>query len=173
MNFFVLLSLILFAGMVLLVSVPLLLLVFWGVNRWLLKGRFKLLYRIVLSIGIPFLFICLVFIVTYYAPYSTSDMDERLERLVPEIKLPPYKITEYSSRWLDGDDIKDTYQIVFMDGKDYALRRTLDSLVIANPKWKKLGDEFVYDTIFWENEIVDSIIVRPSSGSATVINYKW
>lgn len=100
-------------------------------------------------------------------------MDERLERLVPEIKLPPYKITEYSSRWLDGDDIKDTYQIVFMDGKDYALRRTLDSLVIANPKWKKLGDEFVYDTIFWENEIVDSIIVRPSSGSATVINYKW
>jgi len=137
-------------------------------------GReFKLLYRILLSIGIPFLFICIVFIDTYYTPYSTSDMNERMERLIPEIKLPPYSITKYSSRYVGGDDLKDTYQIVFKNGKDLALKRTLDSLLIVNPKWKNIDNEYVYDTIFWEDEIVDSIIIRPLDGSATFINYKW
>ncbi len=173
MNSFVLLSLILGSIVLLLVSVPLLLLLFWAVNRWILDGKFKLLYRILLSIGIPFLFICIVFIDTYYTPYSTSDMNERMERLIPEIKLPPYSITKYSSRYVGGDDLKDTYQIVFKNGKDLALKRTLDSLLIVNPKWKNNDNEYVYDTIFWEDEIVDSIIIRPLDGSATFINYKW
>lgn len=132
-----------------------------------------MLYRILLSIGIPFLFICIVFLDTYYAPYSTSDMNKRLERLIPEIKLPPYTITNYSSSYVGGDDLKNTYQIVFKNGKDLALKRILDSLIIANPKWKNIDNEYVYDTIFWENEVVDSIIIRPLDGSATFINYKW
>ena len=173
MNSFVLLSLILGSIVLLLVSVPLLLLLFWAVNRWILDGKFKLLYRILLSIGIPFLFICIVFIDTYYTPYSTSDMNERMERLIPEIKLPPYAITNYSSCYVGGDDLKETYQIVFKNGKDLELKRTLDSLLIVNPKWKNNDNEYVYDTIFWEDEIVDSIIIRPLDGSATFINYKW
>ena len=100
-------------------------------------------------------------------------MNERMERLIPEIKLPPYSITKYSSRYVGGDDLKDTYQIVFKNGKDLALKRTLDSLLIVNPKWKNIDNEYVYDTIFWEDEIVDSIIIRPLDGSATFINYKW
>lgn len=173
MNFFVLLSLMLGSVVLLLASVPLLLLVFWAVNRWILKRRLKLLYRILLSIGIPFLFICIVFLDTYYAPYSTSDMNKRLERLIPEIKLPPYTITNYSSSYVGGDDLKNTYQIVFKNGKDLALKRILDSLIIANPQWKNIDNEYVYDTIFWENEVVDSIIIRPLKGTATFINYKW
>ena len=49
----------------------------------------------------------------------------------------------------------------------------MDSLSNINPKWKKNCNEYVYDTIFWENEIVDSIIVRPLEGTATFISYKW
>ncbi len=172
MNILVLL-LIIGSVVLLLVSVPLLLLVFWAANRWFLKGRFKLLYRILLSICLPFLLICIMFMETYYAPYSTSDMDERLERIIPEIKLPPYEITENSSRYVGGDDLKETYQIVFKNGKDLVMKRTLDSLIIANPKWKSINNEYVYDTIFWEDEVVDSIIIRPLNGTATFINYKW
>ena len=173
MNFFVLLFFAYYAVIFLILAIPFLLLVSWAVNRWLLKRKLKLKYRILLSIGVPILLVALVFMDIYYAPYSTSNMDNMLLQLVPEIKLPPYKITDYSSVYVGGDDLKDTYQIAFKDGKDESLRSKLDSLVIINPKWKKNGKEYVYDTIFFENEIVDSIIVRPMEGTATFIRYKW
>ncbi len=100
-------------------------------------------------------------------------MNKRLEWLIPEIKLPPYTITKYSSRYLEGDDLKDTYQMVFKNGKDLALKRTLDSLIAANPKWKKNDDVYVYDTIFEGTEVIDSIIIRPLNGTATFIYFKW
>ena len=173
MNFMVFLSLIISSVVLLLVLVPLLLLVFWALNRWVLKGKFKLIYRILLSICIPFVLICFIFLYTYYAPYSTSDMNERLERLVPEIKLPPYKITKYSSIYLEGDDLKDTYQMVFKNGKDLELKRKLDSLIVVNPKWKNINNEYIYDTTFWGYEVVDSIIIRPLKGTATFVDCKW
>lgn len=173
MNFFVLFFFAYYAVIFLIVAIPFLLLVSWAVNRWLLKRKLKLRYRILLSIGVPFLLVVLAFLDIYYTPYSTSNMDGMLSQLVPEIKLPPYKITEYSSVYVGGDDLKDTYNIVFKDGKDEALRGKLDSLLIINPKWKRNGNEYVYDTIFFENEIVDSIIVRPTEGTATFIRYKW
>lgn len=173
MNFFVLLFFFYYAIIFLIVAIPFLLVVLWAVNKWLLKRKLKLKYRILLSIGVAILLVALVFMDIYYAPYSTSNMDNMLLRLVPEIKLPPYKITDYSSVYVGGDDLKDTYQIAFKDGKDESLRSKLDSLVIINPKWKKNGKEYVYDTIFFENEIVDSIIVRPMEGTATFIRYKW
>ena len=154
-------------------AIPFLLVLLWAVNKWLLKRKIKLRYRILLSIGVPILLVVLAFLDIYYAPYSTSNMDSMLSQLVPEIKLPTYKITEYSSVYVGGDDLKDTYHIVFKDGKDESLRSKLDSLVIINPKWKRNGNEYVYDTIFFENEIVDSIIVRPMKGTATFIRYKW
>ena len=173
MNFFVLLFFFYYAIIFLIVAIPFLLVVLWAVNKWLLKRKLKLKYRILLSIGVPIFLVALVFMDIYYAPYSTSNMDNMLLQLVPEIKLPPYKITDYSSVYVGGDDLKDTYQIAFKDGKDESLRSKLDSLVIINPKWKKNGKEYVYDTIFFENEIVDSIIVRPMEGTATFIRYKW
>ena len=173
MNFVVLISLTISSVLILLVLVPLLLLVLWAANKWLLKGKLKLIYRILLSICIPFVLICFIFLYTYYAPYSTSDMNERLEQLIPEIKLPPYTITEFSSRYPEGDDLKETYQIVFKNDKDLALKRSLDSLIIANPKWKKFDNEYVYDTIFEGTEVIDSIIIRPLNGTATFIYYKW
>ena len=173
MNFFVLFFFAYYSVIFLIVAIPFLLLVSWAVNRWLLKRKLKLRYRILLSIGVPFLLVVLAFLDIYYTPYSTSNMDGMLSQLVPEIKLPPYKITEYSSVYVGGDDLKDTYHIVFKDRKDEALRGKLDSLLIINPKWKRNGNEYVYDTIFFENEIVDSIIVRPTEGTATFIRYKW
>lgn len=173
MNFFVLLSFICFAVIFMIIAIPFLLTVLWAVNRWILKRRLKLIYRILLSIGIPIMLVGLAFLDLYYAPYSTSDMDNRLSDLVPEIKLPPYNITEYSSVYVGGDDLKDTYQIVFKEGKDESLKDKLDSLVISNPKWKKTDTEYVYDTIFGGYEIVDSIIISPLNGTATFIQYKW
>lgn len=173
MNFFVLLFFFYYAIIFLIVAIPFLLVLLWAVNKWLLKRKIKLKYRILLSIGVPILLVVLAFLDIYYAPYSTSNMDSMLSQLVPEIKLPTYKITEYSSVYVGGDDLKDTYHIVFKDGKDESLRSKLDSLVIINPKWKRNGNEYVYDTIFFENEIVDSIIVRPMKGTATFIRYKW
>ena len=173
MNFFVLLFFFYYAIIFLIVAIPFLLVLLWAVNKWLLKRKIKLRYRILLSIGVPILLVVLAFLDIYYAPYSTSNMDSMLSQLVPEIKLPTYKITEYSSVYVGGDDLKDTYHIVFKDGKDESLRSKLDSLVIINPKWKRNGNEYVYDTIFFENEIVDSIIVRPMEGTATFIRYKW
>jgi len=173
MNFFVLLFFAYYAVIFLIIAIPFLLLVSWAVNRWLLKRKLKLRYWILLSIGIPISLVVLAFLDIYYAPYSTSNMDGILSQLVPEIKFPPYKITEYSSVYVGGDDLKDTYHIVFKDGKDETLRSKLDSLVIINPKWKRNGNEYVYDTVFFENEIVDSIIVRPSEGTATFIRFKW
>ena len=173
MNFFVILFFFYYAIIFLIVAIPFLLVLLWAVNKWLLKRKIKLKYRILLSIGVPILLVVLAFMDIYYAPYSTSNMDNMLSQLVPEIKLPQYKITEYSSVYVGGDDLKDTYHIVFKDGKDESLRSKLDSLVIINPKWKRNGNEYVYDTIFFENEIVDSIIVRPMKGTATFIRYKW
>ena len=173
MNFFVLLFFFYYAIIFLIVAIPFLLVLLWAVNKWLLKRKIKLRYRILLSIGVPILLVVLAFMDIYYAPYSTSNMDNMLSQLVPEIKLPQYKITEYSSVYVGGDDLKDTYHIVFKDGKDESLRSKLDSLVIINPKWKRNGNEYVYDTIFFENEIVDSIIVRPMEGTAMFIRYKW
>lgn len=173
MNFFVLFFFAYYAVIFLIIAIPFLLLVSWAVNRWLLKRKLKLRYWILLSIGIPISLVVLAFLDIYYAPYSTSNMDGILSQLVPEIKFPPYKITEYSSVYVGGDDLKDTYHIVFKDGKDETLRSKLDSLVIINPKWKRNGNEYVYDTVFFENEIVDSIIVRPSEGTATFIRFKW
>lgn len=173
MNFFVILFFFYYAIIFLIVAIPFLLVLLWAVNKWLLKRKIKLKYRIFFSIGVPILLVVLAFLDIYYAPYSTSNMDSMLSQLVPEIKLPTYKITEYSSVYVGGDDLKDTYHIVFKDGKDESLRSKLDSLVIINPKWKRNGNEYVYDTIFFENEIVDSIIVRPMKGTATFIRYKW
>lgn len=173
MNFFVLLFFFYYAIIFLIVAIPFLLVLLWAVNKWLLKRKIKLKYRILLSIGVPIFLVVLAFLDIYYTPYSTSNMDSTLSQLVPEINLPPYKITEYSSVYVGGDDLKDTYHIVFKDGKDESLRSKLDSLIIFNPKWKRNGYEFVYDTIFFGNEIVDSIIVRPMEGTATFIRYKW
>ena len=173
MNFFVLLFFFYYAIIFLIVAIPFLLVLLWAVNKWLLKRKIKLRYRILLSIGVPILIVVLAFMDIYYAPYSASNMDNMLSQLVPEIKLPQYKITEYISVYVGGDDLKDTYHIVFKDGKDESLRCKLDSLAIINPKWKRNGNEYVYDTIFFENEIVDSIIVRPMEGTATFIRYKW
>ena len=173
MNFFVLLSFLYLATIFLIVAIPILLATLWGLNRWVLKRRLRLVYKILLSFGIPVLLVVLAFIDLYYTPYSTSNMDNRLALLIPEIKLPQYKITEYSSVYVGGDDLKDTYQITFKNGKDESLKRSLDSLVNSNNKWKKIDGVYVYDPTFFEDEIVDSIIVRPLEGKATFVRYKW
>ena len=173
MNLFVLLYFVIYAFFFLVVAIPVLLLVFWAANRWIFKRRFKLVYRILLSLGIPVGLVGLAFLEMYYAPYSTKSMDDRLESLVPELHLPPYKITDYSSVYVGGDDLKDTYNIVFKYGRDESLKRSLDSLVSSSPRWKNNNGVYIYDTTCFENEVKDSIIIRPLDGTAKFVRYKW
>jgi hypothetical protein len=63
-----------YAVMFFIVTVPILLLILWGINKWLLKGRVRLLYRVLLSIAIPLAFIGFIFAYIYYSLYSTSNM---------------------------------------------------------------------------------------------------
>jgi hypothetical protein len=63
--------------------------------------------------------------------------------------------------------------MVFKNGKDLELKRKLDSLIVVNPKWKNINNEYIYDTTFWGYEVVDSIIIRPLKGTATFVDCKW
>ncbi len=155
------------------VAVPILLLILWIINKWLLKGRIRLLYRVLLSIAIPLSFIGLVFADIHYSVYSTSNMNHLLEDIGVGITLPPYEITEYKNEWLIGDDFRDTYQMVFDDATIKSMQPTLDSLCNANEKWTERGDEFVYVTDNMAKECRDTLIIRPYKGTATFIRYMW
>lgn len=162
-----------YAVMFFIVAVPILLLILWGINKWLLKGRVRLLYRVLLSIAIPLAFIGFIFAYIHYSLYSTSNMNHLLEDIGVGIKLPPYEITEYKNEWVAGDDFRDTYQMVFEDATIKSLQPTLDSLCNTSEKWTKRGDEYVYQTYKMEIEFRDTLIIRPNKGTATFIRYMW
>jgi len=155
------------------VAVPILLLILWIVNKWLLKGRIRLLYRVLLSFFIPLAFIGYVFADIHYSFYSTSNMNHLLEDIGVGIKLPPYEITDYKNESMMGDDFRDTYQMVFDDATIKSMQPTLDSLCGANGKWTKRVDEYVYATDNMEKEFRDSLIIRPNKGTATFVRYMW
>lgn len=159
------------------VAVPVLLLILWIINKWVLKGKIRLLYRVLLSIAIPLAFIGIVYYeinhAYYNAYYSTSAMNSRLENIGVGIALPPYEITEYKNVHVIGDDFKDTYQMVFKDTSIKSMQPTLDSLCNANDKWKKKGDEYIFNSVTFETEFNDTLIIRPSKGTATFVRYMW
>lgn len=150
-----------------------LLIVFWIVNRWILKGKIRLLYRILLAIGIPLALLGYDYYSIVHSFYSSSIMDERLENIGVGIKLPPYEITSYKNQHEYGDDFSDTYQIVFNGGRIKTMQSTLDSVCNANEKWKKNGEDYVFITFDNEKEFRDSLIVRPSKGTATFVRLMW
>jgi hypothetical protein len=163
----------LYAVIVFIVAVPILLLILWVINKWLLKGRMRLLYRVLLSIAIPLIFIGYIFADIHFSLYSTSNMNHLLEDVGVGIKLPPYEITEYKNEPMMGDDFRDTYQMVFDDATIKSMQPTLDSLCNANEKWTKKKDEYVYATDNMEKEFRDSLIIRPNKGTATFVRYMW
>ena len=157
----------------LLVAVPILLLVLWIVNRWILKGKIRLLYRILLSFAIPIALIGIGFAYIHYSYYRTSDMDKRLESIGVGITLPPYEITEFKNEHVMADDFRDTYQMVFKDASAMPMLRILDSVSNANSNWETKGDEYVFHSDNPEKEFLDTLIVRPRKGTATFIRYMW
>ncbi len=161
------------AIMLFVVAVPMLLLILWGVNKWILKGKIRLLYRILLSIGLPLAFIGFIYADIHHATYNTSNMDNRLKNIGVEITLPPYEITEYKNEHVIADDFRDTYQMVFQDASIKSMKPTLDSLCDASDKWAKRGGEYIFNSITFESELNDSLIIRPDKGTATFIRYMW
>lgn len=163
----------LYAVIIFIVAVPILLLILWIINKSLLKGRIRLLYRVLLSIAIPIAFIGFIFADIHYSLYSTSNMNHLLEDIGVGIKLPPYEITDYKNESMMGDDFRDTYQMVFDDATIKSMKPTLDSLCGENEKWTKQGDEYVYITSNMAKECRDTLIVRPNKGTATFVRYMW
>lgn len=162
-----------YAAIFFIVAVPMLLLILWVVNTWLLKGKIKLLYRILLSIALLLTVIGIIFADIYFSIYSTSSMNNTLKDIGVGIKLPPYEITEYKNEHVIADDFRDTYQMVFKDTSIKSMQPTLDSLYNANEEWTKRDDEYVFTTNDISNEFRDSLIVRPNKGTATFVRYMW
>lgn len=150
-----------------------LLIILWIVNKWILKGKIRLLYRILLAIGIPLVLVAYDYYSLQHSFYSASNMDRRLEGIGVGITLPPYEITSYKNEWVIGDDTRDTYQMVFKDSSIKYMIPKLDSVCNASDKWSKRGDEYVFHTAIMESELLDTLTVRPTKGTATFVQYKW
>ena len=161
------------AAIIFVVVFLVLIIVLWIVNKWILKGKIRLLYRILLAIGIPLALVCYDYYSIKNSFYSTSNMDRRLESIGAGITLPPYEITSYKNEHVMADDFKDIYQMVFKDTSIKSMQPTLDSLCNANDKWKKKGDEYIFNSVTFETEFNDTLIIRPSKGTATFIRYMW
>lgn len=173
MNELALFIIIIYAIIVFVVAVPILLLIFWLTNKFLLGGRMKLRYRVVLSIVLPLLFLGGFIIYLYYEPYRTSIMDDRLKGMGIGIKLPQYKITNYVSSFVGGDDIKDTYTIEFKKNNVMQLIPQLESLCKTNSKWTKENNSYIYKVEFFEYEVYETFTINPSKGTAEFVHYKW
>ena len=50
---------------------------------------------------------------------------------------------------------------------------TLDSVCVANENWEKRGDEYIFNSLNYEKEFNDSLIIRPNKGTATFVRYMW
>lgn len=157
----------------LIVAILFLLLVFWLINRLLLDGKFKLLYRIILSTALPIISICCFIAYTYYEPYRTTTMNNRLEEIGIGIKLPRYKIIEYNEDHVGGDDFEITYTLMFKDDKIKELIPQLDSLCNANDKWEKDRDSYIFTVLFFEQEVSETLYIKPDSLTAKFVYYKW
>jgi len=155
------------------IAVPVLLLILWIINKLVIKGKLRLLYRVLLSVAIPLVLIGYVFYSINHSYYSTSNMDELLKSIEIGITLPPYEITEYKNEYMSADDFKDTYQIVFEDDRIKSMKSTLDSACNTNDQWKKQGDKYIFNSVNFEEEFNDSLIVRPNNGTATFVRYMW
>ena len=162
-----------YSAILFIIVFPILLLILWVVNKWILNGKIKLIYRILLSISLPLAFIAFGYVDMLHAYYSTSNMNNRLKRIGVEITLPPYEITEYKNEHVIADDFRDIYQIVFENTSIKSMKPTLDSLCNASDKWAKRGGEYIFNSISFENELNDSLIIRPDKGTATFVRYMW
>lgn len=173
MNPFVILYFVFYAIYFFVVTAPVLFIILWIINKWILKKKIKLVFWFLIPLGTPLVLIGLAFAYLYYIPYSTSNIDAILEQDEIGIKLPKYKIVDYESRYVGGDDLKDTYQIEFKHNIDKSLLLSLDSLCLNNSQWEKTENEYRFSTIYWENEIIDSLIIKPKENKAIYIRYKW
>ena len=171
MNNLALLTLIFSAIIIFVIAVPTLLLVLWLINRFLLGGRFKLVYRIVLSVVLPLLFFGGMIGYSYYEPYSTLIMNNRLEDIGMDLELPSYTITNYTSVFIGMDDRKDTYTIEFDDDVGNLIP-LLDSLCTTSANWIKDVDSYTYRVEFFEGEEYETFTINPNCGTAEFVHYK-
>lgn len=150
-----------------------LLIILWIVNKWVLKGKIRLLYRILLAIGFPLVLVAYDYYSLQHSFYSASNMDRRLERIGVGIILPSYEITSYKNEHVIADDFRDTYQMVFKESDIKSMIPKLDSVCNASDKWTKRSGEYIFNSITPESELSDSLIIRPDKGTATFIRYMW
>ena len=161
------------AAIIFVVLFVILIIALWVVNKWILKGKIRLLYRILISIGIPLILIGWDYYSTNSSFYSSSNMDKLLDGIGAGITLPLYEITSYKNEHVMADDFKDTYQMIFKDANIKSMISTLDSVCSANENWEKRGDEYIFNSLNYEKEFNDSLIIRPNKGTATFVRYMW
>ena len=66
--------------LIILVGIPLLLLIFWILDKRVLNGKCKLRWRILASIVLPLVLVAFSYAYDYYAPYfSSSQLNKHLK----------------------------------------------------------------------------------------------
>lgn len=100
-------------------------------------------------------------------------MDQRLAKMGLEGELPKYKITDYSSDWVEGDDLLDVYTIDFKDDDVKRLIPKLDSLCQADSRWTKDGESYTFKEAFVEAEILKTFTINPNNKTAEYRYLRW
>ncbi len=123
--------------------------VLWLIDKFLLHGKFKKKYRVLVSIALPVLIVVAFVLDIRYGPYRESRLNRMLKEDGVELKLPSYKIVDYKSGFY-ADDVWDKYEIVFKDDRIMELVPKMDSLCTVPIKFIRLDDPDSYQG--WSKE---------------------
>ncbi len=173
MNIMMSLYFIVFALLIFVIGAPVLWILLWLLNRFCFGRRMKMWHMIAVSLCFPLLVIGLLFADIYYDPYRTSNMDKRIAKMGLDGELPKYKITNYSSDWMEGDDIQDTYSLEFKDDDVKCLIPCLDSLCFADPRWSRDGDTYTFEEVFNDDEVKKTFTINPNKRLGQYIILRW
>ena len=163
--------------LIILVGIPLLLLIFWILDKRVLNGKFKLRWRILASIVLPLVLVAFSYAYDYYAPYfSSSQLNKHLkEDLKIGVDLPSYKIIDFKRFSPGGDDFEEDFILSFKNDEILYLSSQLDSLCQNDNRWSKSDSTYVFKKDnFDENnqmidEVVEKLIIQPSEKMAKYV----
>lgn len=165
--------------------------VLWLIDKYLLHGKFKMKYRVLVSIALPVLIVVAFVLDIRYGPYCESRLNKRLLADGIEMKLPPYKIVDYkdgviaSAPMVWGDDAYELYEIVLKDDRITELVPMMDSLCTSPIKfiriddpdsyqgWSKENDCYKYSSVDFRQETRVELTICPKEGTAEYYCLNW
>lgn len=153
-------------------GIPLLMLICWLIDKYLLHGRFKKKYRIILSVAIPVLFVVVSIASVHIEPYNTTHLNDRLAGMGLGVELPEYKIVDYTEEFVETD-LQETYELEFEDDEIMRMVPLLDSLCDANSHWSKDGESYQCSWDSYNYCTSVRVSISPMQKNATCVMLWW